>query len=81
MRMRVKRKRKSTMTAEEFDRRFDEGEDITPYIDKSSTRRPGIENRRGDVDSGRGHPKYRSPVQAHRSDPKGPDQDLGKTRG
>lgn len=24
------------MTAQEFDRRFDEGEDITPYIDDSA---------------------------------------------
>ena len=28
-----------TISAEEFDRRFDEGEDITPYLDLSSARR------------------------------------------
>lgn len=38
------------MTAQEFDRRFDEGEDITPYIDDSSIRRPGLEARRVNVD-------------------------------
>lgn len=38
------------MTSEEFDRRFDESEDITPYIDKSSVRRPGMESRRVNVD-------------------------------
>ncbi len=40
----------STMTAQEFDKRFDDGEDITPYIDKSSIRRPGLEVRRVNVD-------------------------------
>jgi hypothetical protein len=43
-------KKKPTITAEEFDRRFDEGEDITPFIDKSSLRRPGLEARRVNVD-------------------------------
>jgi hypothetical protein len=43
-------KQKPTITAEEFDRRFDEGEDITPFIDKSSLRRPGLEARRVNVD-------------------------------
>ncbi len=38
------------MTAQEFDRRFDEGEDITPYIDESTIRRPGLEARRVNVD-------------------------------
>ena len=38
------------MTAQEFERRFDEGEDITPYIDESSIRRPGLEARRVNVD-------------------------------
>ena len=28
---------------EEFDRRFDDGEDITPYLDVSKARRPGHE--------------------------------------
>mgnify|MGYP000937082078 FL=1 len=40
----------STMTAQEFEKRFDEGEDITPYIDKASIRRPGLEARRVNVD-------------------------------
>jgi len=43
-------KQKPTITAEEFDRRFDEGEDITPFIDKSSLRRPGLQARRVNVD-------------------------------
>jgi hypothetical protein len=43
-------KNPSTMTAQEFEQRFDEGEDITPFIDKSSIRRPGVEARRVNVD-------------------------------
>ena len=43
-------KHKPTMNAEEFDRRFDGGEDITPFIDPSSIRRPGLEARRVNVD-------------------------------
>jgi hypothetical protein len=38
------------MTAQEFEQRFDEGEDITPFIDMSSIRRPGVESRRVNVD-------------------------------
>ena len=38
------------MTAQEFEKRFDEGEDITPFIDRSSIRRPGMEARRVNVD-------------------------------
>ena len=38
-------KKQSTMTAKEFDRRFDEREDITPYIDHATIRRPGLEAR------------------------------------
>lgn len=38
------------MTAQEFDRRFDEGEDITPYVDESTIRRPGLGARRVNVD-------------------------------
>ena len=38
------------MKAEEFDRRFDEGEDVTAYLDLSSARRPGQEARRVNVD-------------------------------
>ena len=38
------------MTAQEFEQRFDEGEDITPFIDMSSIRRPVVEPRRVNVD-------------------------------
>jgi hypothetical protein len=43
-------KKQSTMTAKDFEQRFDEGEDITPYIDRATIRRPGIEARRVNVD-------------------------------
>jgi hypothetical protein len=43
-------KKQYTMTAQEFEQRFDEGEDITPFIDMSSIRRPGVEPRRVNVD-------------------------------
>jgi hypothetical protein len=43
-------KKQSTMTAQEFEQRFDEGEDITPFIDMSSIRHPGVEPRRVNVD-------------------------------
>jgi hypothetical protein len=43
-------KKHSTITAQKFERRFDEGENITPYIDPSSIRRPGLEVRRVNVD-------------------------------
>lgn len=43
-------KRKSTMTAKEFDARFDAGDDISEYIDTSTIRRPGLEARRVNVD-------------------------------
>jgi len=43
-------KKKSTITAKEFDKRFDQGEDISAYVDKSSIRRPGLESRRVNVD-------------------------------
>jgi len=36
--------------AEELDRRFDEGEDITPWLDLSTLRRPNLESRRVNVD-------------------------------
>ena len=38
------------ISTEEFDRRFDAGEDITPYLDMSKARRPGREIRRVNVD-------------------------------
>jgi len=39
-----------TITPEEFDRMFDDGEDISPYLDWSKARRPGLEPRRVNVD-------------------------------
>lgn len=38
------------MKANEFDRRFDDGEDMTPWLDLSAVRRPGLETRRVNVD-------------------------------
>jgi hypothetical protein len=38
------------MKAEEFDRKFDAGEDVTDALDLSSSRRPGQEARRVNVD-------------------------------
>jgi hypothetical protein len=38
------------MDAEELDRRFDNGEDMTPYLDLTKTTRPGQEMRRVNVD-------------------------------
>lgn len=43
-------KKKDTITAEDLDRRFDEGEDISQFLDWSSARRPGLEQRRVNVD-------------------------------
>jgi hypothetical protein len=38
------------MKAEEFDRRFDDGEDVSASLDLDSARRPGLEQRRVNVD-------------------------------
>ncbi len=38
------------MKAREFDQKFDEGEDITKHLDLSKTRRPGLEQKRVNVD-------------------------------
>ncbi|HVL79655.1 MAG TPA: CopG family antitoxin [Sphingomicrobium sp.] len=38
------------ISAEEFDRRFDDGEDMADYLDWSSFRRPGLEPKRVNVD-------------------------------
>ena len=38
------------MKASEFDKKFDEGEDITGYLDISKSRRPGQEQKRVNVD-------------------------------
>ncbi len=38
------------MKADEFDERFDRGEDVTPVLDVAEARRPGYEQRRVNVD-------------------------------
>jgi hypothetical protein len=38
------------MRAEEFDRKFDEGDDITSDLDLGAVRRPAVEQRRVNVD-------------------------------
>ncbi len=38
------------MKAEEFDRKFDEGEDVSQYLDVSKARRPVQEQKRVNVD-------------------------------
>jgi hypothetical protein len=38
------------MKAEEFEKLFDEGGDITPLLDLSSARRPNLEQKRVNVD-------------------------------
>lgn len=38
------------MKAEDFDRRFDQGKDVTADLDLSKARRPGREHRRVNVD-------------------------------
>ncbi len=41
---------KEGMKASEFDERFDAGEDVTPWLDLSTIRRPHLESRRVNVD-------------------------------
>jgi hypothetical protein len=41
---------KPRLTAEQFDRAFDAGEDITPHLDLDRATRPGLAARRVDVD-------------------------------
>ena len=43
-------KHKKKITAKEFDRRFDAGEDVTGYLDLSRAARPGHVKRRVNVD-------------------------------
>ncbi|MBM4130290.1 CopG family transcriptional regulator [bacterium] len=38
------------MKASDLDRKFDDGEDITDHLDLSTSRRPGLEPRRVNVD-------------------------------
>ncbi|MDD5262710.1 MAG: hypothetical protein PHD76_12770 [Methylacidiphilales bacterium] len=44
------KKNKTTIKASELDRIFDEGGDITPYLDLSRAWRPGLEQKRVNVD-------------------------------
>ncbi len=44
------KKKKDTITANELDRRFDEGEVIRMYLDWSKATRPGLEQKRVNVD-------------------------------
>jgi hypothetical protein len=39
-----------TISAAEFDKRFDEGEDVSEYLDMSTARRPNLEPKRVNVD-------------------------------
>lgn len=39
-------KNKDTITAEEFDRLFDEGEDISQFLDWSKAQRPLLDNKK-----------------------------------
>ncbi len=41
---------KQAITAEQFDEMFDNGEDISAYVDWSKARRPNLEPRRVNVD-------------------------------
>ena len=43
-------KKKDTISAEEFDKKFDEGEDISRYLDWSKARRPLLDQKRINVD-------------------------------
>ncbi|MCB1885900.1 MAG: hypothetical protein KDG89_18275 [Geminicoccaceae bacterium] len=38
------------MKADEFDRKFDDGEDVSAYVDWSKARRPNAKTRRVNVD-------------------------------
>jgi hypothetical protein len=42
--------KKKSITAEEFDKRFDEGKDITPYLDLTNVQEPGMDQFRVSVD-------------------------------
>lgn len=39
-----------TITTEEFDKKFDDGEDISEYVDWSKATRPGLELKRVNID-------------------------------
>jgi hypothetical protein len=38
------------MKAKEFDKKFDRGEDVTRFLDQQRARRPGLEQKRVNVD-------------------------------
>jgi len=38
------------MTVEEFDKKFDDGEDISEYLDMASARKPNLEAKRINID-------------------------------
>ncbi len=42
--------KKKFMKAEEFDKKFDNGEDVSEYLDLEKARRPGLEQKRVNVD-------------------------------
>lgn len=42
--------KRKTISAAEFDRRFDDGQDMSEYLDHSTTRRPGMDPKRVNVD-------------------------------
>ena len=42
--------KKKSITAFEFDKKFDEGQDILSYLDLKKVRKPGLEQRRVSVD-------------------------------
>jgi hypothetical protein len=43
-------KKKNTISAEEFDRRFADGEDVSDFLDWDGAKRPGLDQRRVNVD-------------------------------
>ena len=54
-----------TISAEDFDRRFDDGESVLDYLDMSTARRPGLESKRVNVDMPQ-HMIHRLDIQARR---------------
>jgi len=44
------RKRQSVIATEEFDQRFEKGKDITEHLDMSKAKRPGLDQKRVNVD-------------------------------
>ncbi|MFO7657790.1 MAG: hypothetical protein R6W78_12035 [Bacteroidales bacterium] len=42
--------KKKSISASEFDHKFDTGQDITAYLDLKKVRKPGLEQRRVSVD-------------------------------